>query len=67
MPAAVLDRVGEPFFTTKPIGQGMGLGLFLARVVLERIGGSLRFDSIVGRGTTAVVRLPLPDAGEQRP
>jgi two-component system sensor histidine kinase RegB len=64
MPAAVLDRVGEPFFTTKPIGQGMGLGLFLARVVVERIGGSLRFDSIVGRGTTAIVRLPLAEGIE---
>jgi two-component system sensor histidine kinase RegB len=62
MPAAVLDRVGEPFFTTKPIGQGMGLGLFLARAVVERIGGSLRFESAVGRGTTAVVRVPLPPA-----
>jgi len=61
MPAAVLDRVGEPFFTTKPIGQGMGLGLFLARAVLERVGGSLSFDSIVGRGTTAVVRVPLEE------
>jgi two-component system sensor histidine kinase RegB len=60
IPAAVLDRVGEPFFTTKPIGQGMGLGLFLARAVVERIGGSLRLDSRVGLGTTAVVRVPLP-------
>jgi two-component system sensor histidine kinase RegB len=63
MPAAVLDRVGEPFFTTKPIGQGMGLGLFLARAVLERVGGSLSFDSMVGRGTTAVLRVPLGEGG----
>jgi two-component system sensor histidine kinase RegB len=64
MPRAVLDRVGEPFFTTKPLGRGMGLGLFLARTVVERIGGSLRLDSHVGRGTTAIVRVPLPERRE---
>jgi two-component system, sensor histidine kinase RegB len=62
MSRAMLERVGEPFFTTKPLGRGMGLGLFLARSVVERIGGSLRLDSIVGRGTTAVVRVPLPES-----
>jgi two-component system sensor histidine kinase RegB len=61
MSSAVLERVGEPFFTTKPLGSGMGLGLFLARSVVERIGGSLRLDSRVGHGTTAVVRVPLPE------
>ena len=64
MPRAVLERVGEPFFTTKPLGRGMGLGLFLARTVVERIGGSLRLDSHVGRGTTATVRVPLPEQRE---
>jgi two-component system sensor histidine kinase RegB len=64
MSRALLDRVGEPFFTTKPLGRGMGLGLFLARTVVERVGGSLRLDSIVGRGTTAVVRVPLPEPTE---
>jgi two-component system sensor histidine kinase RegB len=62
MPPAVLERAGEPFFTTKPIGKGMGLGLFLARAVVERVGGTLRFDSAVGRGTTATVSVPLPEA-----
>ena len=53
IPAAVLDRVGEPFFTTKPAGQGMGLGVFLARAIVERIGGELVIASAPGRGTTA--------------
>jgi two-component system sensor histidine kinase RegB len=60
----VLDRVGEPFFTTKPLGRGMGLGLFLARSIIERVGGTLRLDSTLGRGTTAVVRVPLPESRE---
>jgi two-component system sensor histidine kinase RegB len=64
MARAVLDRVGEPFFTTKPLGRGMGLGLFLARTVVERLGGSLRLESILGRGTTAIVSVPLPERPE---
>ena len=58
MTPAVLARVGEPFFTTKEPGTGTGLGVFLARAVFERVGGSLRFESAPGRGTTAVVTLP---------
>jgi two-component system sensor histidine kinase RegB len=54
----VLERAGEPFFTTKEPGQGMGLGLFLSRTVLARLGGRIELDSVVGRGTT--VRLFLP-------
>ena len=58
MSAEVLARVGEPFFTTKPPGRGMGLGLFLTRNVVEGLGGRLAFDSVTGRGTR--VRLTLP-------
>jgi len=58
MPPEVLARVGEPFFTTKPTGQGMGLGVFLARAVTERLGGALRLRSEPGVGTTAVIELP---------
>ena len=55
----ILDRIGEPFFTTKPIGQGMGLGVFLARAVVERLGGQAHLVSSPGVGTTAVLRLPV--------
>ena len=58
IPSDVLDRIGEPFFTTKPPGKGMGLGVFLARAVVERLGGELRFSSSAGRGTIAIVELP---------
>ncbi len=61
----VLARAGEPFFTTKPSAgadHGMGLGLFLTRTVLERVGGRLELRSAPGQGTTATLVLPL-DAG----
>jgi two-component system sensor histidine kinase RegB len=60
MEPAVLARVGEPFFTTKPTGQGMGLGVFLARAVAERLGGRLSVASVVGKGTLASLSLSLP-------
>ena len=52
-------RATDPFFTTKDPGRGMGLGLFLTRSVLERLGGDLTFESRPGAGTRACVRLPL--------
>lgn len=61
MPAEVLSRAGEPFFTTKQPGQGMGLGLFLARSVVERLGGTLQLHSTPGQGTEAVVELPTAE------
>ena len=53
----LLDRVGEPFFTTRP--QGTGLGLFLARRAAEGAGGTLRVESRPGEGTTVTLKLPL--------
>jgi two-component system sensor histidine kinase RegB len=58
----LLTRVGEPFFTTKPAGQGMGLGVFLARAIVERLGGELSIRSEPGAGTTATLWLPLAGA-----
>lgn len=54
----VLARLGEPFFTTKSPGRGMGLGLFLARAVIEGVGGTLGILSQPGKGTTVTVALP---------
>jgi len=54
-----LNRVAEPFFTTKEPGRGMGLGTFLVRVFAQRLKGSLTFESEPGAGTRAVLELPL--------
>lgn len=58
----VATRVGEPFFTTKETGRGMGLGVFLARAVAERHGGRLDLRSAPGAGTTATLVLPAIEA-----
>ncbi len=55
----ILHRIGEPFFTTKEPGRGMGLGLFLSRNVISRLGGQMEFDSHSGTGTTVTVKLPI--------
>jgi two-component system sensor histidine kinase RegB len=60
-----LERLGEPFFTTKPTGSGMGLGVFLARAVAERLGGNLTFNSRLGRGTTALLSVPFSEAARE--
>jgi two-component system sensor histidine kinase RegB len=58
MPVSVLRRVGEPFFTTKEPGRGMGLGTFLVRTFAESLGGRVLFDSVPGEGTTVTIELP---------
>lgn len=59
MPAEVLARAGEPFFTTKAPGEGMGLGLFLTRAVLDQLGGRMVLRSAPGQGTTVVLTWPV--------
>jgi two-component system sensor histidine kinase RegB len=58
MTREVLERVAEPFFTTKTAGQGMGLGAFLAHLFAQTLGGQLSFESEPGHGCTAILELP---------
>jgi two-component system sensor histidine kinase RegB len=51
-------RAGEPFFTTKPRGSGLGLGLFLARAFADQMGGTLEWRSTPGQGTAVTLALP---------
>jgi two-component system, sensor histidine kinase RegB len=55
----VLARAGEPFFTTRLPGQGLGLGLFVARSLAEQLGGDLSLASTPAQGTRARLTLPL--------
>jgi len=55
---AARSHAGEPFFTTKPPGQGMGLGLFLVRLLAQRLDGEFRLEALERGGTRAVLSLP---------
>lgn len=61
-----LDRVYDPFFTTRPTGEGAGLGLSFAYGVVKDYGGEIRIESQPGRGTTVVVRLPSRPVAVER-
>lgn len=65
MPEDILERIGQPFFTTKEPGRGMGLGLFLSVNVVRRLGGKLDFESKPGKGTLATLRLPRSKSAQQ--
>lgn len=58
IPDAIRERLIEPFFTTKPVGQGTGLGLSITYSIVQKHGGTLRFEPAQGRGTRVVMRLP---------
>ena len=60
IPADVRARIFDPFFTTKEVGRGTGQGLAIARtVVVDKHGGTLHFETEVGKGTTFFIRLPI--------
>jgi signal transduction histidine kinase len=59
MPAEVAERAFEPFLTTKPQGQGTGLGLATINGIVRRLGGHVALTSEPGRGTTVEVHLPF--------
>lgn len=65
IPAEIRDRVFEPFFTTKSVGKGTGQGLATARAIVERHGGTISFDTEVGRGTTFIVCFPVANGSQQ--
>lgn len=59
IPKQYLDKVFQPFFTTKPSGQGTGLGLSLSYDIVKIHGGEINIDTVEGQGTTFTIRLPV--------
>ncbi len=58
IPQKVLDKIFQPFFTTKPTGQGTGLGLSLSYDIVKAHGGELKVDTKEGEGSTFIIQLP---------
>ncbi len=63
IPPELVDRIMDPFFTTKPVGVGTGLGLSVCKNIVESYGGTLEVESTVGVGTTMRIRLPRQRSG----
>jgi len=59
IPQKVMDKIFQPFFTTKPAGQGTGLGLSLSYDVIKAHGGDLKVETIEGEGATFTISLPV--------
>ena len=62
IPKSLQARIFDPFFTTKAEGEGTGLGLSVAREIIQDEGGELYFTSEENKGTTFSIRLPIPSA-----
>jgi signal transduction histidine kinase len=63
---SIRDRIFDPFFTTREVGEGTGLGLAVSDTIVRAHGGSIEVESVVGQGSVFRIRLPLPDAGNER-
>jgi CheY-like chemotaxis protein len=65
MDAVVRQRIFEPYFTTKPVGEGSGLGLAVVHGIVTGLGGVIAVESEPGRGTTFEVLLPRLEGGDE--
>ena len=59
IPDAIKDKIFQPFFTTKPTGQGTGLGLSLSYDIIKAYGGELEVKSKIDEGTIFIIQLPI--------
>src|ERR1700722_11122480 len=60
IPQKVIDKIFQPFFTTKPTGQGTGLGLSLSYDIIKAHGGEIKVQTAEGEGTAFIIQLPIP-------
>jgi signal transduction histidine kinase len=59
IPSSIKEKIFQPFFTTKPTGQGTGLGLSLSYDIIKAHGGEIKVESKEGEGTIFIIQLPL--------
>jgi signal transduction histidine kinase len=58
IPQRILDKIFQPFFTTKPTGQGTGLGLSLTYDIIKAHGGDIKVETKEGEGSEFIIQLP---------
>ena len=58
IPQSIVDKIFQPFYTTKPTGQGTGLGLSLSYDIVKAHGGEIKVESVENQGTTFIIQLP---------
>jgi len=59
IPQKVVDKIFQPFFTTKPTGQGTGLGLSLSYDIIKTHGGEIKLETKEGEGSEFIIQLPV--------
>ena len=59
IPPKVLDKIFQPFFTTKPTGEGTGLGLSLSYDIVKAHGGEIKIETKEGKGSEVIILLPV--------
>jgi signal transduction histidine kinase len=57
IPQKIVDKIFQPFFTTKPTGQGTGLGLSLSYDIIKAHGGEIKVETKEGKGTEFIIQL----------
>ncbi|MFI5132572.1 MAG: sensor histidine kinase, partial [Chitinophagales bacterium] len=59
IPQKIVDKIFQPFFTTKPTGQGTGLGLSLSYDIVKAYGGEIKVESTEGEGSEFLIQIPI--------
>ena len=59
IPQKIVDKIFQPFFTTKPTGQGTGLGLSLSYDIIKAHGGEIKVETKEGKGSEFIIQLPI--------
>ncbi len=66
IPPANLDRIFDPFYTTKPVGKGTGLGLSICYGIIKKMEGDISVRSVMDEGTTFTIEIPIRKEGTER-